>query len=533
MPAHFALVLHAHLPFVRHPEYARSLEERWLYEAIIECYLPLLDVFHRLKRERVPFRVTMSITPPLAAMLKDELLQERAADHLARLIALADQEADRVGEDPAFEPVVAFYRERLVQMQKLFDAVGRDIVGAYRKLWDEGHLELIACSATHAYLPGLLPTRRGIQSQLALGMQLFSSYVGRTARGMWLPECAYDPAFDHELARAGVEFTVVDTHAVARATPPAPFGPFAPIVSPAGVAFFPRDARSSEQVWSREIGYPGDPYYRDFYRDIGYDLGEEHLRGELGPDGRVMTGLKYYRITGREVPGNRKAPYEPVVALERTRAHAAHFVRGRLDQVEAAAGPLPVIVAPYDAELFGHWWFEGPNFIEAVFRELAWHADRMVPTTLGDHLAEAPLLAQCTPLASSWGEGGFGEVWVGARTGHLWRHVHHATKYVTDLVRAHPRLGGHAGLALDQMIRELLLLQSSDWPFIIHTQTTVGYAEARIRAHTHRLRHLGHLATRETLTKDELAFISNVRKRDTFAANLSSRQLREPLLSID
>ena len=529
MPAHFALVLHAHLPYVRHPEYERSLEERWLYEAMLECYLPLLDVFSRLKRDRVPFRVTMSITPPLASMLKDKLLQDRAAAHLERLIDLADQEAGRLRGDLAFGPVVAFYRERLARIQKLYEAIDRDIVGAYRKLWDEGHIELIACSATHAYLPGLLPTRRGVQSQLTLGMQLFEKLVGRRASGMWLPECAYDAAFDHDLARAGVEFTVVDTHAVARATPPAPFGNFAPIVSPAGVAFFPRDARSSEQVWSRETGYPGDPYYRDFYRDIGYDLGEEHLRGELGPVGRVMTGLKYHRITG---PGA-KAPYEPRIAQARVREHAAHFVRGRLEQVEAAAGPLPVIVAPYDAELFGHWWFEGPDFIEAVFRELEPLVDRIQPATLGEHLAEAPLLAQCTPLASSWGEGGFGEVWVGHRTGHIWRHVHHATKYVTELVRTLPKQGGQRGVALDQMIRELLLLQSSDWAFIIHTQTTVGYAEARIRAHTHRLRHLGHLAEKSHLTADEVAWIHDVAQRDTFATSLSSRQLRSPFLAGD
>ena len=261
---YLSIVLHAHLPFVRHPEHARHLEERWLYEAIIECYLPLLDVFDRLSREGVPFAVTMSLTQPLAAMLKDDLLRKRFEDHLGRLERLAENEMVRLWGNEAFAPLATFYREELARVRATWDRHGGDIVGALVKHWDAGNLELLTCSATHCYLPGMLPAREGIRPQLELGVRAFEHLTGRRPMGMWLPECAYTPEIDADIARAGVRFTILDSHGVLRARPAPPFGVHAPVVSPSGVAFFARDQEASRSVWSREEGYPGDGYYRDF-----------------------------------------------------------------------------------------------------------------------------------------------------------------------------------------------------------------------------------------------------------------------------
>lgn len=529
---YLALVLHAHLPFVRHPEHERHLEERWLYEALLECYLPLVGAFDRLAYEGVPFALTMSLTPPLAAMLSDELLCARFEAHLGRLEKLAEHEAARVGHDPRFAPVVAFYRHELAEARRVWERWNGRVIDALVSHWDAGRLELIACSATHVYGPGMLPTKEGLFPQLALGMQGFEALVGRKPSGAWLAECAYHPDLDADLARAGVKYTILDGHGITNASPRPPFGVHAPIVSPNGVAFFGRDPESSRVVWSRSEGYPGDAYYRDFYRDIGFDLPESQLYGEVGPFGaRVMTGLKYYRITGST---DHKDPYMPGAARDRVWEHAGDFVRGRREQIAGLAKSLPrapIVVAPYDAELFGHWWFEGPWFLEAVFRRLAQEGtDVVAPTTLGGYLEREPYCVQATPGASSWGAGGYGEVWVGPEAAWTWRHVHHATRLVRELVSRHRHVGGTRGAALDQAVRELLLLQSSDWNFILKTGTATGYALGRLRAHTHRLLHLAHLVEKEALDDADLRFVSDVPSRDNFITALDSGRLRRAVL---
>jgi 1,4-alpha-glucan branching enzyme len=537
---YLALVLHAHLPFVRHPEHAHHLEERWLYEALIECYLPLLDAFDRLASEGVPFALTMSVTPPLAAMLKDPLLSRRFEDHLGRLDALVADEAVRVEGDPDFEPVIAFYAEELARVRATWVRHGGDVVAGLVAHWDAGRIELLTCSATHCYLPGLLPAREGIRPQLDLGMRGFEALVGRKATGMWLPECAYHPELDGEIAAAGVGFTLVDSHGVSDASPRPPHGVHAPICSPSGVAFFARDAESSRQVWSRSEGYPGDYFYRDFYRDIGFDLPVSALRGETGPNGtRLMTGLKYYRITG---PGDHKEPYQRQIALDRTWEHGGNFVFNRTEQVKHLTAQMsgmrapPIVVAPYDAELYGHWWFEGPQFLEAVFRQLPATLGLLEPITLGGYLQRHPDLMLATPSASSWGAGGYGEVWVGHEAGWSWRHVHHATRYAASLVQRYRHETGVRGVALDQLIRELLLLQSSDWNFIIKTATSTEYAEARIRTHTHRLRHLAYLVETGVVEGKDAAWLDDVCRRDTFLASMVGDDLRrafDPLAFAD
>jgi 1,4-alpha-glucan branching enzyme len=529
---YLALVLHAHLPFVRHPEHARHLEERWLYEALIECYLPLVEAFDRMASEGVPFALTMSVTPPLAAMLNDELLRQRFHEHLERAQALAERETKRLWGDDRFAPVATFYRDHLARMRAVWDRHHGDVVGALVRHWDEGRLELLTCSATHCYLPGMLAAREGIRPQLELGVRGFERLVGRKPAGAWLAECAYHPSFDAEIARAGIRFTIVDTHGVLHARPRPPFGVHAPIASPSGVAFFGRDVESSKQVWSRDEGYPGDAYYRDFYRDIGFDLPESELLGEVAADGsRLMTGLKYFRITGANVE---KEPYQPGIAAQKAAVHAGDFVAKRAAQVRQLAASMPqppVIVAPYDAELYGHWWFEGPQFLEAVFRKLREAREEIEPITLRAYLDRHPVCAQATPSASSWGAGGYGEVWVGHEAAWTWRHVHHATRYAAWLVQRHVDAQGEHGEALDQLVRELLLLQSSDWPFILKTGTAMRYAEARIRAHVHRLRHLGHLVEKRELEAADLAWLGDVRGRDNFLDQLHGAALRAPFLS--
>lgn len=482
------LVLHAHLPFVRHPEHEDFLEEDWLYEAITECYLPILDALHGWKEDGVGARLTMSLTPPLCEMLRDELLVGRYERHLRRLIALAEDEHARAErEDAEYAGPARLYRDRLNSLLDHFiHRYGRDLVGAFGRMQEAGVLEIITCGATHGFLPLLSAEPSLVRAQIKAGARSYRQHFGRNPPGIWLPECGYYPGVDELLAEEGICYFIVDTHGVLNAEPRPEKGSYAPIVCPSGVLAFPRDPECSRQVWSAEEGYPGDFRYREFYRDLGWDRRKEDLQGFLLPNGeRKNTGLKFHRITGRGVELNKKEVYDRLAAMNAVDSHARDFVDNRGRQIdywsEALQAP-PVVVAPFDAELFGHWWFEGPEFLNRVVRTADLDQRTFRLSTPSDVIARRD--AQLSvPAASSWGDRGHAEVWCNDKNDWVWPRLHEAGRKMNAAVLAHPNPTEGERRLLAQMGRELLLASASDWPFIITMDTMVPYAVKRIEEH--------------------------------------------------
>ena len=485
LQGYLALILHAHLPFVRHPGCSTMLEERWLFEAVTESYVPLLLVLDGLERDGVPGGITISLTPPLAAMLDDPLLRARYLEFLDRNRELAGREAQRTASDPGLAPVAEMYRRRLDDVRAAYcDRYGRDVVGALRGLQDRGRVEVMASAATHGFLPLLDLHAEAVEAQVAVGVAEYRRRFGRDPAGFWLPECGFAPGVDRALRRHGIRYTVLETHGVLHASRRPRYGAFAPIYCPSGVAALPRDVESSKQVWSADEGYPGDSYYRDFYRDIGYDLDLQYLEPYLPGGGvRTHTGFKYYRITG---PGQNKAPYDPWRAREKAAEHAGNFVFNRGVQASWLSGGMdrpPLITAPYDAELFGHWWFEGPQWLDFVLRKLAYDQDTVAAITPSQYLDRYPRNQVAMPSLSSWGYKGYSEVWLEGSNDWIWRHVHRATGRMIELANAYPDAPPHLGRVLNQAARELLLAQASDWAFIMKTGTSVDYARRRTVEH--------------------------------------------------
>lgn len=549
MKGFVAVVLHAHLPYVRHPEHARSIEERWLYEALWECYLPLCGMLDRLARDGVRAPLTISVSPPLATMLRDELLRQRFEDHLARIERLAAREGSRhAGDSSPFGPAARFYAAHLREARAQWERLGGDVLGALVKHHEEGRIELLTTTASHAYLPGLYAASpASVRAQLRLGLRAFEALTKTRPLGLWLPECAFEPRLEGDLARAGARFTMLDAHGIELASPGPPRGIFAPILGRSGTAFFGRDPSAARDVWSRELGYPGHPDYREFYRDIGFDLPADELEGELGPNGtRLMTGIKLHRVTGR---GPDKAPYAPEMASARAREHAAHFLAERaaaLTRAEELTGaadpegksaqranplklPPPILVMPFDAELFGHWWLEGPEFLEHVLRGLdaSARAETIAATSLGGYLARYPEAFIAEPATSSWGEGGFGDAWTGPASAALWRPVHHAAREVEEAVLRRRDATGIAGVALEQAIRELMLLQASDWAFMRARGEMAEYGDARVRSHAHRARRLAAIARSDEVSAEDAAWVRAVCDRDRLLAELTGPSIRD------
>src|SRR5258707_1071364 len=281
MPGYLSLVLHAHLPFVRHPEHERFLEENWLFEAITETYIPLLQMLGGWQRDGVDAPLTLSLTPTLCSMLSDPLLQDRYARHLNELIELADKEIHRTHWEKPFNELAVFYHERFRGILAAWQSWGGDLVGAFRKFQDAGRLEIITSAATHAVLPLLADHLPSLRAQILVARDHYRSCFGRDSRGIWLPECAYVEGIETVLREANLRWFITDTHGILHAEPRPRYAIFAPILTPNGLAAFGRDLDSAKQVWSRDQGYPGDPRYRDFYRDIAFDLDFDYLKPYL------------------------------------------------------------------------------------------------------------------------------------------------------------------------------------------------------------------------------------------------------------
>lgn len=511
---YLSLVLHAHLPFVRHPEHEDFLEERWFFEAVTEAYLPLLGCLERLGQDRVPCRLSLDLTPTLCAMLRDELLQARYVRHLHRLVELAEREMRRTRGDDRFHPLAAGYRDGFVECLDRFEnRYRRDLLSAFAACCEAGQLELATSAATHGFLPLLKTEPEAVRAQIAIGQESFRRTFGRPAAGFWLPECAYYPGLETVLAGAGIRYVIVDSHAVLHASVRPQYGLLAPVACPNGVAAFPRDPESSRQVWSAHGGYPGDPCYREFYRDIGFDLPVDDLRPCL-PEGttRVFTGIKYHRITG---PTDAKAPYNPAAAAARVRTHADHFLAQRRAQVDSSARSLdrpPLLLSPYDAELFGHWWFEGPQFIEALFRRAAVAYPGLVWLTPSDYLERHPFLQRATPSASSWGDQGYHAHWLSDPNDWIYPHLHQAAQRMRDLAGAHAHTSPGTPLhrALNQAARSLLLAQASDWPFLLKAGASSDYARSRLQTHFARFAFLCDAIDARTIDLDALAALEEM-----------------------
>ncbi len=469
------LVLHAHLPYVRHPEHADHLEERWLFEAMLECYLPLVAVLDGLDAHN-PARITLSLSPTLVAMLDDALLRARFERHLDRLDALGRALLERP-ELP--RPALDAHAAALRHARLTWSRIGADLPGAFARLARAGRLSLWTTALTHALLPLWSQHPWFVDAQVALAVATHTRRFGSPPDGFWLPECGVAPGVDVALASRGLYVTALESHALLYGHPRPPDATARPVVTPAGVACFGRDVDAAASVWSRTTGYPSHPLYRDFHEDVGLRAPRSLLGDFLAADGsRTPTGLKLWRVTDHA--GSPKQPWNPTLARSLAVAHARDFAdrcARRLDALALRGVHAPVVLAPYDAELFGHWWAEGTSFLAALLAALGPRA--VTPT---DYLSRYGSHHRVTPNASTWGEGG-----------HLARWVHPSTTamlHAADGSAAMLHASALGPAARRQGLRELCLMAASDWPFLVREGSAADYARGRVADHHAALRAL-------------------------------------------
>ncbi len=512
----FTFVLHSHLPYAREAGMWPHGEE-WVHEGISETYLPLLDALYDLKEEGVDYRITVSVTPILAEQLGDPLI----ADHFETFAeeratwAAADVERFTESGDAELKRLAKHYHAWYSSTLKSFRSRhNRDILDALKTLQDEGYIEISTCAATHGYLP-LLGRDSSIFAQLRTGIRSYERSFGRKPTAIWLPECAYRPGRSAEetvdgivrpsietfLKEQGIRVFFTETHTVEGGRPVGKaageaIGPYGEVyqritVEPSDdlqdepgttykaywvgdaagdVAVLARNNRTGQQVWSGTFGYPGDAAYREFHRKDG------------------VSGMQYWAIGAPGTDLGEKPLYNPDLARERTESHADHFahlVEDLLEEYRAGAGKPGVISSNYDTELFGHWWFEGVAWLKRVLLRLAESdkvdlttATQMVNSYLPDRVVELP--------ESSWGAGGNHSTWMNPETEWMWPVIHGAERRMEALVAENTDPDDDVKRVLAQAGRELLLLQSSDWPFLVTTGQANEYATKRFREHVER-----------------------------------------------
>jgi len=547
MGSSFALVLHTHLPMVlNHGRWPHGSD--WLCEAAFECYLPLLETAHRLVADGISPKWTINLSPILTEQLASPEFQKELSfyyENVRRACVESREHFDRGGNKEIVR-LTFFWEEFYERMWEMHRRIGGDIPGTFAELQRGGHIEIITCAATHGYLP-LLGRDESIHLQLRTAVETHRRHFGRAPRGIWLPECAYRPRYEwtpptgrergrvrwvrpgieEMLAAHGLEFFVADAHLVSAGRPMflyrdfMPFkaaqdepassvpgtearSPYAPyrVASRGGtgttVAFI-RDPKTTLQVWSRERGYPGEYAHLEFHK--------KHFPG----------GLRFWRITDNSGDLGRKVAYDPALAVQKVGLQARHFVELVQSTLAAAgAGGPAVVCSPYDAELFGHWWFEGSLWLEQVAREMA--RVGVTAATLSEALAGVPPRATLALPEGSWGEGGDHRVWLNRDTEWTWDRVYSAEAEWAALLAAARGPKGDLARALTQATRELLLLQASDWPFLITTGTARDYAERRVAEHYAEFKRLFEmargLASGEPLSPDDAHSLRRLERED-------------------
>lgn len=567
-------VLHFHLPWVLgHGKWPHG--EDWLNEAAVECYIPLLQVFTRLAESGVRNCITIGITPVLTEQLASPAFCDEVGAYIDRKIAAAikDEEQFEKEESGDLISLARGWREFFEGIKKYFhEEIGGDIVGTFRALQEDGVIEIITSAATHGYLP-LLAEDGAIVGQVQTGVESYKHRYGRMPRGFWLPECAYRPRSEHWLEPVGVnkrvreragiekfllnskiEYTLVDTHMIKRGTwhgpatrpffrkglsgdpfrhraeglpaplprigIPPPFengrSPYRPYEiasqgedSGAGAAIFVRDPQTSLQVWSGTYGYPGDGRYLEFHK--------KHWPG----------GHKYWRVTDPKADLGDKQVYNSARAEDAIKSHADHFVGLVKEAAKAAAkeaDTVPIIVCPFDAELFGHWWFEGPRWLEAVLKAFA-ADDAIESTTLGNYLDRYPPTHSLSLPEGSWGDGGDFRVWLNEDTAWTWENVYAIEGLVKSLAQKAPPGNDEFDRVMRQLARELLILEASDWQFLITTGTARDYAEKRLHNHFEDSKKLARIAESilacGKMNAEDESDLDEIEKRDYCFRNIS------------
>ena len=562
---YLALVLHSHLPYVlSHGRWPHGTD--WLCEAAAETYLPIIRAFDELIAEGCRPKLSIGLSPVLCEQLSDPSFKEEFVAYLNQKITAARNDSEefyKYGQENML--ATSHLWERFYEnLMKHFNDIGQDILFEFKRLQDGGYLEIITCGATHGYYP-LLSRDESLQAQTKAAVKNYEKHFGRRPRGIWLPECAYRPRYDWTppvpingrqdsyvrkgaeefLSENGLDYFVIDSVLLKGGKSIGVYidrfdalkllwGEFSKQYKPRDeegdktprevylvasntenkkpTAVFTRDPETGLLVWSGEHGYPGDGHYLDFHKK------------------RFPGGLRYWAVTSAKTDLADKVEYNYESTLGRVSENAGHFVATSEEILSAyhkESERAGILVAPYDAELFGHWWFEGPMFLKQVLKKTCASESIELTTLAEDYDRRKPGQVVSIP-EGSWGQGNHHYIWLNQQTEWTWGHIYEAEERMCQLARywtEHPeRHNDDLEKVLKQTARELMLMSASDWQFLISTFAARDYAELRLIEHFEDFRRLAALAEKlineEAVPPGDWQYFRACAERDTLFPEL-------------
>ncbi|MCH7947000.1 MAG: DUF1957 domain-containing protein, partial [candidate division Zixibacteria bacterium] len=560
----FAFVLHSHLPYVlSHGRWPHGTD--WLCEAAAETYLPIIKILRELQTEGKKPKLTIGLSPVLCEQLSDQTFKSEFVSYLNLKLKSARDDIDEfIGlEQHNLLDIGRFWENWYSSTLEYFDRLNQDIVGEFKKLQTDGLVEIISCGATHGYYP-LLSKDESLQVQTKAAVKNYEKHFGQKPKGIWLPECAYRPAYDWTppvsingkqeskmrkgadefLSENNIEFFIVDSallkggqaigayldrfeslqklfeqfqSSVANRPEEKDKTPYevylvASDPNKKPVAVFSRNPETGLLVWLGKHGYPGESDYLEFHKK------------------RWPSGHKYWSVTSANSELDQKAEYNREAALGRIAENASDFVlkvSELLREYQADSGNNGILIAPYDTELFGHWWFEGPMFLKHVLSEIE-DISEFETVFLSDYLKKTKPSRVISLPEGSWGEGNHHYIWLNQENEWTWKLVYESESKMVELARYWTEKADKSDNELKEILlqlgRELMLMSASDWQFLISTKAASDYAEQRLKEHYEDFKKLAGFADKkiagESLTDDDREFFSDCQRRDNLFPEL-------------
>ncbi len=538
MKKYFCLVLHSHIPYTKRAG-VWPFGEEWVLEGMLETYIPLLEMLEGIAASGKKIKITVGITPVLAEQLADEYFKSRFLTYARDKLKRAQDDINRFNRSrqEQLESLARFYKKLFEKRLNYFERISGDLIGGFSRMQKERRLEVITSAATHSYLP-LLSRDSSISAQIKVGVESYKKHFGAEPDGIWLPECAYRPAYNVEgyykkgidefLAENNLKYFFVDSHAIEGGETSRYIGTDINVVKPetmrttfnsyvlkSGVYVLGRNKKVGMLVWSSEWGYPGDGNYREFHKKDS------------------VSGMQYWKITSQKTDLGAKELYIPEIAAARVEENSEHFkekIRELLSDFSKNKEKSLVVIAPYDTELYGHWWFEGIDWLRRTLKKILLSGINIL--SVNDYLNSCKSDLMIELPESSWGDGGGHYVWLNKDTRWMWEIIHKSEKLLEKTISDYEdkRIPNNEPLrkkTLDQILREKLLLESSDWPFLVSTWQAREYSEKRFLSHYNRFLTLSDIMYKKSITRADEQILESISANDSLFPDIDYRYFRK------